>query len=188
MRAESDRPYPPHRFEAAPWPASLKLVSAVATLVLAGITVALYRAVPRGTAAPYAEAFGNFTVLLPAVIVAIAALYVVTGYELDDTTLYVRRLLWATPVPLGGLRHAWHDPSAMYRSIRLFGNNGLYAVTGIYQNSTLGRYRAFLTDRAQAVVLQLGSRVVVVSPAHPRAFLGQLASRFPHAVDIGPEP
>ena len=173
------------RFAAAPWPLSLKAVSIGATVILAGVTFALVHAVPHGTRVPFAETFGTLLVAVPAAILAGALLFVVRGYEVATDGLYVERLLWRTEIRLDGLQRAWADPAAMRRSLRLFGNGGLYAITGVFQNRTLGRYRAFVTDPKLAVVLRFERRTVVVSPAHPLALLGQLQLAAP-AVVIGP--
>ena len=170
------------RFEAAPWSTAVKLVSAVGTGVLLAVTYALYRAIPRGTRAPFAETFGSFLMIVPALILVIAALFVVTGYGLDATGLYVQRLLWTTHIGLQGLDRAWHDPSAMCRSLRLFGNGGLFSITGWFRNATLGRYRAFVTDPGKSVVLRSPTRVVVLSPADPLGFLSTLKLSFPGIV------
>lgn len=175
------------RFDAAPWPVSLKVVSAAATVVLLGVTFALEHAIPRGTRVPFAERFGTVLVAVPAAILLVTLLFIVRGYELDGTGLYVERLLWRTPIGLEGLNRAWHDPSAMRRSLRLFGNGGLFAITGIFQNKALGRYRAFVTNPKQAVVLRYETRVVVLSPADPDALLGYLTLVFPGTL-IGAPP
>jgi hypothetical protein len=75
----------------------------------------------------------------------------------------------------------------MRRSLRLFGNGGLFSITGIFQNATLGRYRAFVTDPKQAVVLRYESRVVVLSPANPDELLGHLELVSPGSV-VGKPP
>ena len=169
------------RFDAAPWPTSLRVVSALATAALAGATLLLLRAVPQGTRAPLAEQFGTALTLLPAAILAGGLLFLVRGYAFEDGALFVERLLWRTRVDLGGLERAWHDPKAMCRSIRLFGNGGLFAVTGLFRSSRLGTYRAFVTDPKRAVVLGLAARTVVISPAEPAAFLDQLRTVCPAA-------
>lgn len=174
------------RFEAAPWSTAVKLVSAVGTGVLLAVTYALYRAVPRGTRVPFAETFGTFMVAVPALILFIAVLFVVTGYRLDASGLYVQRLLWTTHIDLQGLDRAWHDPSAMCRSLRLFGNGGLFSITGWFRNATLGRYRAFVTDPGKSVVLRSPTRVVVLSPADPLGFLSTLKLSFPGIVGEAP--
>jgi len=170
------------RFEAALWTTALKIVSAVGSVVLAGVAYALFRAIPHGTRVPFAETFGKIILVVPPATLFFALLFVVSGYELDATALHIRRLLWSTTIPLQGLTRAWHDPSSMRRSLRLFGNGGLFSITGVFRNAALGTYRAFVTDPRQAVVLRFESRVVVISPAHPRAFLGYLALVCPGVV------
>jgi len=142
---------------------------------------------PHGTGAPFAETFGALLPLLPLAILAGGLLFVVRGYAFEDGGLVVERLLWQTPIGLGGLERAWHDPKAMCRSIRLFGNGGLFAVTGIFRNARLGNYRAFVTDPKKAVVLRFASRTVVISPADPRALLDHLRTVSP-ATAVGEPP
>ncbi len=169
-------------FQAAPWSTALKVVSTVATAVLAAVAVLVGGVVPRAAHVP--AAFGLALLALPIAIFVFAVLFVVRGYALDGATLHVERALWRTTIPLRGLTRAWHDPNAMSRSLRIFGNGGLYSVTGLFENAALGRYRAFVTDPKSAVVLQLESGVVVVSPAHPQAFLGHLQLVAP-GVSVG---
>ncbi|HEY6929008.1 MAG TPA: PH domain-containing protein [Thermoanaerobaculia bacterium] len=168
-----------NRFEAAPWPTGLKIISALSTLILLGVSYFLARAVPRGTRVPFAETFGTGITVLPLAIALISLLFIVSGYEIEPEDLLVRRLFWSTRISLDGISRAVHDPLAMKRSLRLFGNGGLFAITGIYQNRTLGRYRAFATDPRKAVVLFLARRIVVVTPADPAAFLEALHMSFP---------
>ncbi len=125
---------------------------------------------------------------VPLLILVGGALTVVSGYRLEADGLSVERPLWTTRVSLAGLDRAWHDPSAVCRSIRLFGNGGLFSVTGWFRNPTLGRYRAFVTDPAKAVVLRSPARTLVVSPEDPIGFLAQVGMTFPRAAVGGPSP
>jgi hypothetical protein len=174
------------RFDSAPWPTLLKVTSAVATALLAGAGYAVVRAIPRGTRVPFAETFGTLIAFVPPLIALVALLYVVRGYELRPAELLIRRLLWTTSIPLDGLARAWHDPEVMRRSLRVWGNGGLYGFTGVYQNAALGRYRAFVTDPHRAVVLELPRKKVVISPADPAPFLEGLAALFPQVRIGGP--
>ena len=167
------------QFRAAPWPTSLKVISLVATAVLAGVSWAAFRAIPRGTRVPFAETFGTVVAATFPLIAIVALLFVVTGYEVGPGELRIQRLLWSTRVGLDGMARAWADPKAMTCSIRIWGNGGLYSITGYFQNKTLGRFRAFVTDPKLSVVLALPRRVIVVSPAEPRAFLQALSLSFP---------
>ncbi len=117
--------------------------------------------------------------MIVSLVAVVALLFVVTGYEIGPRELRIQRLLWSTPVRLDGLSRAWADPDAMACSIRIWGNGGLYSITGYFWNKTLGRFRAFVTDPKLSVVLALPRRVVVVSPAEPRAFLQALSLSFP---------
>ena len=84
---------------------------------------------------------------------------------------------WA--IPLLGIHEAYHDPAAIKGSLRIWGNGGLFGITGYFWNKNLGRFRIFATDPRRAVVLKLHDRTVVVSPAEPEAFLEELALLFP---------
>ncbi len=176
------------RCSAAPWPTSLKVVSAIGTAVLVGTGYAATRVIPHGTRVPFAETFGTFVALVPPLVALGALLFVVRGYEVDPGEIRVSRLLWSTRIALDGLTSASHDPSAMACSLRLFGNGGLFSITGLYQNKTLGRYRAFVTDPKRSVVLRLPKRTVVLSPEDPFTFLHQLRSLAPGVEITGPHP
>ena len=174
------------RFRAAPWPTFLKAISLVATVVLAGVGYVLLAKIPHGTRVPFAETFGTVMAFVPPLIALVAALFVVVAYDVDGTELGVQRLLWSTRIPLTGIAAAWHDPNAMKCSLRLFGNGGLYSITGLFRSKALGSYRAYVTDPGRAVVLRLPDRTVVISPGDPGAFLEQLRALFPR-ID-GPVP
>lgn len=163
-------------FPAAPWATSLKATSFAGSAILIAVGYALSRAVPTGTHAPFAESFGMLIAWLPPLVGAAALLFVVRGYELAPGELRIRRLLWSTRVPLAGLAEVRADSQAMAGSMRLFGNGGLFSFTGLFRSRTLGRYRAFVTDPAQAVVLRTESRVTIVSPADPQAFVEAVKS------------
>jgi hypothetical protein len=152
------------------------VVSALATLILLAVTLSVAIAVPEDAAAGVPRAL---VVLLGATVLLVSALFTVRGYEVGTEEVGVRRLLWTTRLSLAGLREAWADPSALARSLRLFGNGGLFSFTGLFWNRRLGRYRAFATDPRRAVVMRFGARSVVVTPDDPDAFVAELAHRRP---------
>ncbi len=168
-------------FPAAFWPTSLKTVSFLGAALLIGVGVAAVKAIPHGTHVPYAEAFGTVVAFIPPAIALVALLFVVVGYELEPQELRIRRLLWSTQISLTGLQRVYADPELMKCSLRIFGNGGLFAITGLYQNRSLGRYRAFVTNPEQAVALFLPERIIVISPLDPEAFVHDVCARFPHA-------
>ena len=101
--------------------------------------------------------------------------------------LGTRRDAWADRIPLDGLQRAWADHEATAKSMRLFGNSGFFCIAGLFSNRKLGRYRAFATDPARAVVLELPKRKIVVTPRDPWAFQAALQRLWP-AVEIGTKP
>jgi len=148
----------------APWARSLAVASAVFVTV-SGLL--MWRMVTIGSE-------GGAVIL--GVVVSIPLLLMIRRYEVAPGELRIRRLLWDTRWPLAGLSAATADPEAMKQSLRTWGNGGLFAVSGHFVNTALGRYRAFVTDPARAVVLRLPLGVVVVSPDRPQEFIAAVTS------------
>jgi hypothetical protein len=158
----------------APWSSLLVWASVFSVAVLIAVPVVVARAVPYPLLALP-------VVLMSALTLAGGVLFMVRGYALDGNELRVRRPLWDTCLPLDGLRSAYADPQAMKRSLRLFGNGGMFSITGLFRNATLGNYRAWANDPARAVVLRFADRTAVITPEDPAAFLADLARHAPGA-------
>jgi hypothetical protein len=157
---------------AAPWCRPLIAVTAFTSLLLPLVTVLVW------TQTPPTPAWGRGLVTaLSAGLLVGGAVFMIRGYRLEGRRLWIRRLFWDTQVSLDGLRGAVVDPEAMRRSLRLFGNGGLFVFAGWYRNRRLGVYRAFATDPARAVVLTLPRRKIVITPADPEGFVRALESR-----------
>ncbi len=103
-------------------------------------------------------------------VVGIAA-FSVRGYTVQPGAVLVHRLGWATRIPLRGLVSVEAEPHATHGSIRVLGNGGAFAFTGRFRNSRLGSYRAYVTEPALCVVLDLGSQKVVLTPDSPVRFV-----------------
>jgi hypothetical protein len=160
----------------APWSRLLIVLSVLSCALLAGLPVAFLVAIPHPK---LRGALGGIILAANLLTLGVAALFVIRGYVLEGGELRVRRLLWDTRVPLATLRSAYVDPEAMKASLRLFGNGGLFSISGLFRNRALGNYRAWATDPALAVVLRLDGRTVVVTPESPAVFLAELRGRFP---------
>lgn len=153
----------------APWSTTLKVVTTAVCAMFAVGWLALYQA--PGQMGP-----GRYIglVLLP-VVLALAALFVVRGYEIQGAHLRIRRLLWWTRIPLAGLLSAQADPKATRASVRLWGNGGFFSFSGWFANRQLGRYRLYATDVPRSVVLTFDQRrPVVVTPGSPARFVGEI--------------
>ncbi len=116
---------------------------------------------------------GIFTLvaLFPLVLLFVAMLFTIRGYLVHDRNLVIERLGWVSTVKLDNLETAYADPKAMKHSLRMFGNGGLFCFAGLFYNKKLGRYRVFVTNPKNSVVLKFPLRTVVVSPDDPEIFV-----------------
>jgi transcriptional regulator with XRE-family HTH domain len=98
----------------------------------------------------------------------------VNGFSVRNGQLLVHRLGWATKFELAQLSAFNVNPHAMMGSIRLFGNGGFFGFLGMYRNTVIGDFRAYVTDPQNSVVLEFGTRKIVISPDDPQAFVETL--------------
>ena len=151
----------------APWSRSVRLTSVAScvllgSLLLIGVSLGpqrllLWRVAMIGV--PLAVLLGT----LP---------FMVRGYELTESHLRVRRLGWCTVLPLAGLAAVTGEPQGLRGSLRLFGNGGLFGISGWYWSRRFGRFRAYATDPGRVVLLRYrdgGS--VVVTPHDVQQFI-----------------
>ena len=157
----------------APWSKGLIGLSLFSIAVIVGASVLMFG---LGRAVHSLLAIQGWLILS---VLPISALFVVRGYGVRDGELIVQRLLWSTIVPLQDLRQAYHDPNAMRKSFKTFGNGGCFSFTGWFYNRTLGHFRAFATSPDRSVVLVfLARNSIVVTPEHPEQFEAFLHSQF----------
>lgn len=165
------------RFTAAPWPTTLKLTSIACTMTLGAGSLVLYHVL---SGSPRINPALAWLALLPLLILLTSALYIIRGYRLEGSSLIIERPCFSTRINLTGLQSARLDPAACKGSLRLRGNSGLFSFSGLYRNQTLGQYRLYATDIANAVVIVLPHRTLVITPDLPHALLEQLRKHLPH--------
>jgi hypothetical protein len=153
----------------APWGTSLKAMTTLSVLLLTGVPLIGTFTGPRSD-----PMWILSMIVLPISILILAAFFAIRGFVLSEDTLCIRRLGWNSKLNLADLTSAKVDPDAMSRSVRTFGNGGLFCFAGWFRNRTLGSYRAFATDPRCAVVLRFKDRTVVVTPDNPKAFVAQI--------------
>ncbi len=152
----------------APWGNRLKVITLLSSVFMLGLPAYLYFNKLIGSVQG-----DRMLILLPALLL-LSALFVVRGYALTPSMLYVQRMFWQTKIDLSGLQSILVDPDATSGSIRTLGNGGLFSFSGKFRNKNLGNYRAFLTDQQKAVVLTFPDRKIVISPENPQDFERQL--------------
>ena len=150
----------------APWSHAVRTTTVLAISILALVMLAAIFAPVR----PPLPAV-VLLIALPPLVFAAALAYRVRGYRLTDDAIAVRRGLGEVRLPLAGLRSVTGDVDAMRGSVRVFGNGGLFSITGRYWSRKLGWYRAFATDPSRAVVLRYPDRTIVITPHDPQHFI-----------------
>jgi hypothetical protein len=115
-----------------------------------------------------------FTLSIPLIAVPLGILFIVRGYRPTAQGIEIERFGWTTRLPLAGLKDIMADPLALTGSIRRWGNGGFFAITGIYSNARHGRFRAWATDPARAVVLKFADHTVILTPDDPRRFVQEV--------------
>jgi hypothetical protein len=149
----------------APWGRSVTITSLFSAGIL--LTVAALPWFLSGGDAGVPGAIATASALATLVGTAI---FSIRGYAVRADAIEVRRLGWTTRLPRAGLRRVEVAPGVMRGSLRVFGNGGLFALTGRFRNARLGAYRALVTDSDRTVVLHYDNRRVVVSPDRPAEF------------------
>jgi hypothetical protein len=143
----------------APWGRELTVLTTIATALIVSLAAFIWT---KG---------GRITPAALLLIHAVPMALTVRRYELVPGALLIRRLWWDTRWPLDGPVTATVRPGVMARSWRIWGNGGLFAISGHFSNAALGRYRAFVTDFKRTVVLDTPRGIVVVSPDRPDDFV-----------------
>ena len=107
-------------------------------------------------------------------LVAGAALFTIRGYTITPDAILVHRLFWDTRLSREGLRVATVQSQAMEGSLKLFGNGGMFSISGWFWSKKLGRFRAYATNLNCTVVLRWEKRTVVLSPENAEEFVQEL--------------
>ena len=155
---------------AAPMSPAIKVITG---LVLAMTAVMLLVAVKFG-----ALLWGSG---LLAAVTLLCYLYAPIAYELtgDELTVQFRLGQKVFPAVTGCATLSARPPMGL----RLWGNGGLFAATGIFWNQAYGVYRAYVTSaRYQDYVLvATRTRKILISPENPAEFVQAWASSAPAA-------
>jgi hypothetical protein len=151
----------------APWSRNLRLATILSVSILLLISAIGFFARPGAGAWWWSAMVG-----LPLLVLLGTLPFMVRGYVLTEHTLEIRRLGWTTTLPLAGLEKASGDVELVRGSLRVFGNGGLFSITGWFWNRRVGLYRAYATDLSRAVFLKYRNRrPVLITPHDTQHFL-----------------
>jgi len=148
----------------APWTKLLWGVTGLSTVVLWGVSLGWLGVEDLPT---WARGIGGICVL----IWAVCALFMVRGYRLEGSTLFIKRLYWETEVSLEGLVSVRHDNKLMKGALRV-GNGGLFVFAGWYWSKQHGWFHLAGNDiLGRAVLLETPRAKWMITPGDPQRFL-----------------
>ena len=151
----------------APWSRSLRVLTTAAVALLLALVLIGVLVGPRQS-----WVWRMAMVGLPLVILVGSLLFMVRGYVLTESQIEVQRLGWSTVLPFAGLAAVSGEPQGLKGSLRLFGNGGLFGISGWFWNRRIGRFRAYATDPERAVLLRYrDGRKVLVTPHDVQHFI-----------------
>jgi len=151
----------------APWSRSLRYTTAVSFILLVAVMITGLLAFPRQL-----HIARLILVVVPLAVLLGTVPFAVRGYILTESCIEVRRLGWSSILPLAGLVSIAGVPEGLRGCVRIFGNGGLFAITGWFWNRKIGRFRAYATDPGRIVLLEYANRrKVVVTPHDVQHFI-----------------
>ena len=151
----------------APWSRSLRVLTTAAVALLLALMLIGLLVGPRQSWVWRLAMVG-----VPLVVLVGSLLFMVRGYVLTESQIEVQRLGWSTVLPFAGLAAVSGEPQGLQGSLRLFGNGGLFGISGWFWNRRIGRFRAYATDPERAVLLRYrDGRKVLVTPHDVQHFI-----------------
>lgn len=156
------------RYETAPMSLAIKVISAIVVAVDGWLFVA--------------SVFRPLTLVL-ALLVGLTTLgcylRAPVAYYVSKTGLVVRLRLGQKR--FGKIVKIYPAELRLLTTIRLFGNGGLFAGTGLFWNSAWGIFRAYVTtsDRSSLLLVETETGKVLISPDHHTELLDWFESNRP---------
>jgi len=159
----------------------VRVISAVAVLIMLGIPLLVWGALPGVWVAPGSQAARWATLLGPGVVLLVWAL-APKGLEIEGGELRILRRAWrAAAFPLAAVGQVEALPrDALRFAVRTFGVGGLFGYYGWFYKK--GAFRLYATRTDRLVELVIGGKRVVVSPDEPGRFIDGLLASAPRAV------
>jgi len=149
----------------APASISIKIITLLILLMTAGMFIGAYYE-PRLVWAG----------IVLAVMVVLCYLSAPVAYAIKgDQLLIITRIGSKNFGPVSRCSYVYEDKPSF--GIRLWGNGGLFAGTGIFWNKKYGIFRAYVTtgSKAYLVLVDTPATRVVITPENPDQFIAQVS-------------
>ena len=116
--------------------------------------------------------------ILPIAALGAGLLFRVWGYDLHADHIRVRRIAFPVRLPIAPLKSVEQAPDLMKRSVRTFGNGGLFGFYGRFWKPGFGKFHAYVTNPENTVVLNSEEKMIALSPDQPQVFVRMLRERL----------
>ena len=116
--------------------------------------------------------------ILPFAALGAGLLFRVWGYDLHDDHIRVRRIAFPVRLPIASLKSVEKAPDLMNRSVRTFGNGGLFGFYGAFWKPGFGKFRAYVTNPENTVALMSDEKMIALSPDQPQVFVRMLREKL----------
>jgi hypothetical protein len=163
----------------APWDKSLKAITTAVTAFLIveviGISIALYLT----TTGRMAFLVTVLVVVCNTLIIGFTSLYAPQGYLVDDSGITIIRKRAPVHIGFGSIRHISRiERNRFMKSLRTFGNGGLFGYYGSFRNKELGNFRMYATHGDCGVLIQT-DKTFVITPDRADEFIEVVRSYLP---------
>ena len=155
-------------FRSAKLDRGARIITSVVTLVLVGLAVLFFLAVP----------FGWIFSLPMMLIIIITYLWSPKRLIISDTSLIIEKSLgMKTVIPLGDIQGYAQIPDfAKLTVARTFGNGGLFGYYGIFSTAEYGDIHCQMTDLKNVFLIKAKMRTYAVSPENHELFKEHIAN------------
>lgn len=158
----------------APMGTSVKVITAFAYAVFAGVAGLSWFVSRLGPIPMVAGAIGLLTVFA----MAIASLgFRIRGYMLTGYELLIRFGFGSRSVSLGSITAV--DPAGdVFRgSLRVFASGGLWSFLGRFHSPVIGPFQSYVSDASRVVMIAAGAERMALSPEDPVRFIEEVRRR-----------
>lgn len=168
----------PQDFAPAPCGMRIRVVVIAVVVFLAVLDVFLaFQFFRTNTPGRYTMLVGAF---VPGIIVTVLLVgFGIQSYRLEGQKLRVLRRFHSPVYDLAGLSSIEARPDTMRGSRKIYGNDGVGSISGVYQSKAQGRFRCYLSDTQKAVLITLANgEKLVLSPEHTQPFIDAVKKRL----------
>ena len=102
-------------------------------------------------------------IILPFAALGIGLLFRVWGYDLYDDHIRIRRIAFPVRLPIAQFKSVERAPELMSKSVRTFGNGGLFGFYGRFWKPGFGKFQAYVTNPENTIALKSDEKMIWVS-------------------------